>query len=178
MNPIEIQLSKTKILLVLLGGITLFIFGLFIAIKPHLFVPRFFGITNPQVYVLIGIIGTLFFGASSALGIKKLFDKTPGLVISTKGIVHHTNASSIGLIEWKDIVEIRKAQVQSTNFLLPIVRNPEMYIEKAKNRFQAKMMKMNTRMYDTPITIVSNTLKIKFEELEHLVHENYLKNKT
>ncbi len=177
-EPIEIPLGKKKILIVLMGGIALVTFGFFIALRPELFVSRLFGITNPQVYVVFGIIAVLFFGAACTLGIKKLFDKTTGLIINSKGIVDNTNASSIGLIEWSDIIEIRKAQVQSTKFLLLIVRNPEVYIQKAKNGLQAKMMRMNMKIYETPITIVSGTLKIKFEELEQMVIENYLRNKT
>ena len=65
----------------------------------------------------------------------------------------------------------------STKFLLIDIVNPEKYIGKAKNRIQAKLMKVNLNMYETPLSITSNTLKYDFGELEELIKKELKRNK-
>jgi len=60
--------------------------------------------------------------------------------------------------------------VLSTQFLLIRLTNPEAYLNKA-NLLQKRMMKANNRMYGTPISISSNTLKCSFFELEQMVSQ-------
>ena len=114
----------------------------------------------------VGILGILFFSATGILGFKKLFDKKVGLIIDSNGITDNSNASSVGLIEWNDITDIITKQVMSTKFLLINVANPEKYIEKAKSGMKTKLMRSNMKIYGTPLSITSNTLKYDFGELE------------
>jgi len=176
-TKIEIPLSKKKIILLLIAATAFVIGGIWIVSDPEIFIPNIFGITNPEIIRIGGIIGVLFFGAAAIYGIKKLFDKKVGLIIDSHGITDNSNASSIGLIEWNDISEIRTQQVMSTKFLLIDIVNPEKYIGKAKNRIQAKLMKGNMNMYGTPLSITSNTLKYDFGKLEQLVQTEFERNK-
>jgi len=57
------------------------------------------------------------------------------------------------------------------------LENPEKYIEKAKNGMKARLMKTNLKMYVTPLSITSNTLKYDFNELEKLIQTEFEKNK-
>ncbi len=176
-DRIEIPLSRKKITLLLLAAITFVIGGIWIATNPDRFIPNIFRITNPEIIWIGGIAGILFFGAAGIYGIKKLFDKKVGLIIDSNGIIDNSNASSIGLIEWSDISEIRTKQVMSTKFLLIDIVNPDKYIAKAKNGFQSKLMKANMNMYETPLSITSNTLKYDFGKLEKLIQTEFKKNK-
>ena len=132
---------------------------------------------NSETIQIIGIVGIVFFGAIGIYGIRKLFDKKAGLIIDKNGITDNSNATSIGLIEWNDILRIRTKEVMSTKFLLIDIENPEKYIKKAKNRIQAKLMKVNLNMYETPLSITSNTLKYDFGELEELIKTELKRNK-
>ena len=176
-DRIEIPLSKKKILLLLFATIAFVACGIWIATNPEMFIPNIFRITNPEIIRIGGIAGILFFGAGGIYGIKKLFDKKFGLIIDANGITDNSNASSIGLIEWNDISEIRTKQVMSTKFLLIDIVNPEKYIAKAKNGIQAKLMKANMNIYETPLSITSNTLKYDFGKLEKLIQTEFKKNK-
>jgi len=69
--------------------------------------------------------------------------------------------------------EIKTEQVMSTKFLLIEVKNPEKYIGKAKSRMKARLMKTNMKMYGTPLSITSNTLKYDFNELEKLIQTEF-----
>ncbi len=55
--------------------------GLWLALNPENFIPNIFRIRNPDFIIFWGILGTLFFGLAIAYGIRKLFDKKPGLLI-------------------------------------------------------------------------------------------------
>ncbi len=162
--------------MLLLGSLAFVAGGIWIATNPDRFVPNIFRVTDPAIIRIGGIVGILFFGVTGMYGIKKLFDKKIGLIIDANGITDNSNASSIGLIEWSDIQEIRTKQVMSTKILLIDIVNPEKYIGKAKNRMQAKLMKANLNMYKTPLSITSNTLKYNFEELEKLIQTEFKRN--
>jgi len=100
----------------------------------------------------------------------KAFDQKPGLVINEKGITDNSNFTSVGLIEWSQIKGIRMAQVMSNRFVLIDVVNPEKYLQES-SKFKASLMKSNLKIYGTPITITSNSLRCNFNELEKLLQE-------
>ncbi len=166
MNKIEIPLSKTKISLLLIGVIVFVIFGTLFLMSPDTFISPI--LRNPQVIRIAGIASVLFFGLVGVYGFRKLFDKTIGLTVDENGITDNTNASSVGLIDWTDITEIKTEQVMSTKFLLIYVSDSAKYIDRV-NGFKRKLMKGNMRMYGTPLSITSNTLKYNFKELEKLI---------
>ncbi len=177
-EKIEIPLSKNKLFLGI-GGSILFVFlGVWLFSNADSFQENSFRLLrNPMIVKGVGIVGILFFGAIGIFGIKKLFDKKIGLIIDSNGITDNSNASSVGLIEWSDITNITTEQVMSTKFLLIDVTNPEKYIGKAKNGMQAKLMRSNMKMYGTPLSITSNSLKCDFNKLEELVKVKFEKNK-
>ena len=55
---------------------------------------------------------------------------------------------------------------------------PEKYIERAKNGLSKRIMKVNYKMYGSPIAITSNALKIKYDDLEKLIHKEFEKHKS
>ena len=126
MDKIEIPLSKTKNILMLLGCILFVVLGIFFILKPEIFISPF--VRTPLFIQIIGIVTVLFFGIAGVYGCRKLFDRRMGLVIDLDGIYDNSNASSIGLIKWDDIINIKTEQISSTKFLLIYIKNPEAYI--------------------------------------------------
>lgn len=177
-EKIEIPISKKKIYLGILGSLLFVIAGIWLFFNTNLYVDfplRLF--RNPIIVKAVGILGILFFGTTGIFGFKKLFDKKVGLIIDSNGITDNSNASSVGLIEWNDITDIITKQVMSTKFLLINVTNPEKYIGKAKSRMKAKLMRSNMKMYGTPLSITTNTLKYDFGKLEQLILTEFKRNK-
>jgi hypothetical protein len=166
MNKIEIPLSKKKISLLLIGAIVFVILGTLFLITPDTFISPIF--RNPQAIRIAGIAGILFFGAVGVYVFRKLFDKTIGLTIDENGITDNTNATSVGLIDWTDIMEIKTEQVMSTKFLLIYISDPDKYLNRV-NGFKRKLMQGNMKMYGTPLSITSNTLRYNFNDLQRLV---------
>ncbi|UBM60047.1 hypothetical protein LAG90_05230 [Marinilongibacter aquaticus] len=166
-NRVEIELSKRKLIVLLIGAIIFVTFGSFGSKFPESFVSTLF--RNPELIRVSSIAAVCFFGTVSIFLVKKIFDKKPGLVVDEQGITDNTSATSVGPIEWRDIIRIEKKEVALTRFLLLHINNPEKYIQRINNIFSRRTAQMNFKMYGTPISIVSNSLKIDFEELEELI---------
>lgn len=166
-TTIEIALSKTKIVGLLIGAIVFVTLGILFVINPDTFVSPI--MRNPEIIRVTGIVAICFFGIGIVFIARKLFDSKPGLKIDEYGITDNTNATSMGLIEWEDITGIEKKQVMSNRFLILHTNRPEKYIDRAKNVITKKAMDMNNKTYGSPITIISNSLKIDFNDLEKLI---------
>ena len=174
-DRIEIQLSKKKAMMTLIGAAFFIILGYLGATKPEDFVSPIF--RNPEIIRIIGIVGVIFFGLCLVFISRKLFDNKPGLIIDENGITDNTNATSMGLIEWNDITMVEKKQVMSTKFLILHTNNPEKYIQRAKNFISKRAIEMSSKTYGSPISITSNSLKMNFEDLENLITKEFKRNK-
>ena len=144
------------------------VFGALFVVNPDKYTSPI--MPSPDFVRVVGFTSVLFFSAAFFYGMKKMFDNTIGLIIDETGITDNSNASSIGLIKWADITEIRTEQVASTKFLLIYTDNPEEYLDKAKG-FKRKLMQGNNEIYATPLSITSNTLKCDFNELKKLLSD-------
>lgn len=65
----------------------------------------------------------------------------------------------------------------SNKFLIIHNNNPQHYIGRAKNIFSRQAMTMNYKTYGSPISIISNSLKINFDNLERLIITEFEKKK-
>lgn len=164
MTPIEIPISKTKLLFTVCGATIFVVLGFYMILRMAHDQNEF----NPLLLQGVGFVSVVFFGAIAIFGSKRLFTPSPGLVIDDKGIIDNSSGVSIGLIEWNDIKGITKTQVMSNHFLLIHVVNPEKYLTRA-NKAKARMMTANMKMVGTPISISPNTLLCNFAELEEIV---------
>jgi len=174
-EKIEIPLSKRKISLLLVAAIGFIFFGVLFIIMPESFTSQI--CRSPVVIRITGFFGITFFGVISFFLIRKLFDNRVGLKIDQYGITDNTNGTSIGLIEWKDITGVKKIQVTSNKILMLQTNKPEKYIERATNLIAKQAMKANYKMYGSPISILAQSLKISFDELETLILHEFQKRK-
>ena len=87
------------------------------------------------------------------------------------GIIDNSGATSVGLIEWADITGMSKLEIASSKILMIYTSDAEKYINRARNKIAKKAMAANHKMYGSPLSITSNSLKIKFSELELLLAE-------
>ena len=172
MDAIEIKLSKNKILLLLAGSLMFVVLGICFIINPEEFVTSVYRY-KASIFI-VGTLSVIFFGACAVYGIKKLFDNTSGLIINQEGIIDNSNGTSIGLINWTDILSIQTKQVASTKFLLVLVNDPDKYLNRATG-FKKKLLQANMRYYGTPLSITSSSLKCDFDDLEKIVRSSHEK---
>jgi hypothetical protein len=128
----------------------------------------------PIVVYLLGMVTVLFSLLITHFSIKKLLDKTPGLVFNEQGIIDNSSGVSAGLIPWEEIADIqifKLNKVSSQRFLSIFVHQAESYVCRG-NKFQQFLNRQNTRLSGTPINISTNSLKINFDELVNIVEEH------
>ena len=160
----------------LAGSILFVLFGLWMSLDAAQFVsPRF---SNEYFIRVSGIVAVGFFGICGGFLFKKQFDRRAGLIIDDEGITDNSGGTSIGLIRWKDIRGVRTEQIHSQKFLMIEVQNPEDYIAKARNGLMKNAMKVNWKMYGSPLSISANSLQYNFKELEQLVFAEMEKRKS
>ncbi|MFC4267313.1 STM3941 family protein [Polaribacter marinivivus] len=175
-DKIEIEISSTKVLLLILGSLLFVILGILMILSPETYINPIF--KNENIVRIVGYIGVLFFGLCLFFISKKGFKNNSGLIIDSQGITDNSNLSNIGLIEWNDIVGIETMEIASNKIILIQTEKPEKYIDRAKNRIAKKIMKANFNNYGSPISITSSALKIKFDDLEKVIKKEFDKHKT
>jgi hypothetical protein len=170
-EQIEIQLSKSKLTLLFLGSIMFVGLGVWYVISPPKVNISIF--SNPTVVFIVGLASILFFGLAGFFIFKKLFDKSPGLIISDEGVFDNSSGASAGFVPWTDIVEIKETKTFNQSFINLVVRNPQDYIDRQNSAFKRKLTKINYNSYGTVIGISANGLKIKYKELKDLLDERF-----
>lgn len=175
-KQIEIKLDKRKLTLMFVGSLIFVGAGIWFVINPSQFLSVW--VRSKTKIFIVGIAGIIFFGFVGFFIFKKLFDKRLGLIINDDGILDNSSALAIGQILWKDISEIKVKKIYRQNFLMPIVNNPENYLNKQKNIIAQKAMLMNLRKYGSPISISANGLQCNFKELKNILDQKFAEFKT
>jgi len=167
--------SKKKVVLLFIASVLFVCIGIWGIIRPEELVSTIF--KDLLIIRISGIIAVLFFGLGVFLTASKFFDSKPGLIINEFGIKDNSNSACICLIEWSDIKGFERVEILSTKILLVLLKNPHKYIALAKHTLAKKSMEANNKRYGSPISIVSNSLKISFDDLERLIIEEWEKQK-
>jgi hypothetical protein len=160
---IEIPLSKSKMVLMLIGALAFVAVGFWFVISPPTIENSYWG--SPTKIAIVGYASIIFFGLCVFVLIKKLPDNKPGLIIDETGLIDNSSGVSAGQILWSDVADISVIEIHRQKLIMLQVTNPQDYIDKQTSVFKRKMMQMNYKMYGTPLSITSNGLKISFDEL-------------
>lgn len=165
----EIPLNKIQTVFLMLGALLFVIAGVFFMIESS----RFLTTTHRSVWMIkaVGLASVLFFGLCLVFLAKSLFESKPGLIIDEYGITDNSSASSVGLIEWKDIEFIETIQVAFTQFVMVHTVQPEKYLNKARNGLMRAAMQANFNRYGSPVAISVFTLNIGSQYLQRLLQE-------
>ncbi len=168
---VVIPVSKAKMIIAIMGCF-IFVIVCILMLIYDMSSARY----NPFLVQVVALSGIIFFGIGGIILFKKIFKKGKELIIDKEGI--HDNFGGIGLIKWKEISGMSVYQVASTKMLLIYLHEAETFIKnKVGEGIKAKLMKTNYKMYGTPISVSSVTLKYKFNDLKELIAEFYEKYK-
>lgn len=162
-QQIEIPLSKRKLTLMLFGALIFVVLGILFTTNPEKYTSSIMKSTT--IVFISGLVSVLFFGICFFFILRKIGDKSPGLVISDEGIFDNSSGVSGGEIKWEEIKDISVTRISGQKLIMLQLRNPQNYINKQTSSFKRKMMTINYRRYGTPVSISSNGLKISFAEL-------------
>ena len=87
----------------------------------------------------IGIVGVIFFGVATVVGIVQGSRRGPRLTIDAHGI--HDRTLGVGVIEWPDIINAEPYGVARQPFVALHLRDPSKYLARASGfkRFLARL---------------------------------------
>jgi hypothetical protein len=169
-NQIIIPLSRTKIILSLLGSILFVFLGVCFVNNPEKFISIV--CRNENFIRIVGLAGILFFGLCFAFYVRKVFDFSPGLTIDESGLIDNSSAVAAGKILWSDINDISVIEIKKKKIIMIQVKNPNDYIDRQAFGFKRKLMKINHSMYGTPISLTANGLRMTFDELRKTIMDS------
>ncbi len=170
-----IELSKKKIALAILGTCVFVAIGIWMlsleeaSIRSSSSFRLFFN--NPVYVQALGLLSIVLFGLLALFFFKKLFDKKPGLIFSSSGIVDNASAVAAGFIPWSEVIGAHIFEVPQQKMLIIEVRDPQKYIDLG-NAVKRKLNQANYKMCGSPIAISANALRIEFAEL-HSLFDHY-----
>ncbi|MGA9332995.1 MAG: STM3941 family protein [Rudaea sp.] len=169
-----IELSKVKIVLLIVSAIIFATVGLWMATAGDatlLREARYFAFSATGTRFM-GIAGFVFFSACCVIGIYKFFDKQPGLILDAKGFVDNACGISAGLARWAEVTQVQTFQVARQKMLVVMVADPQRYMRRG-NSLSRAAKRTNFNLCGSPIAISANTLKCDFSELQS-VFDRYL----
>lgn len=166
-NERAIDLSKIKITLIIVGSFLFVILGVWLASLDDVVIRELHRYNNPTFVHAVGNVCVLFFSACCLFGFVKFFDKKPGLVLSSTGIVDNSSGVAAGFIPWTEITGVSIYELGRQKMLIVKVRDPSKYINRGSPLKRA-LNRANNSMCGSPIVIGANALKINFDELLNL----------
>jgi hypothetical protein len=173
-----IERSKGKMMLMLLGALAFVAIGIWFltldaeAIRAGRSFRLFFN--SPAFAYGLGVLSIVFFGGVGVFIVKKFFDKTPGLVLNSSGIIDNASVASPGFIPWSEITGIDIFEMNGQKMLIVMLTDPQKYAELG-NFLIRKLNAANAKMSGSPIYISANTLKIAFPEIVSLFEQYHQK---
>lgn len=166
-----IELSRTKLALVILGSCAFVGAGawMFSFDAERIRAERPFGpiFGEPWVVYGVGLASITFFGACGVYALLKLFDKRPGLILNSSGLVDNASGVAAGFIPWSEVLGAGVYEVQGQKMLIIGLRDPQKYIDRG-NAVRRLLNRSSHRMTGSPVAVSSVALKIDFKELVSL----------
>jgi hypothetical protein len=175
MNPAAdetiIGLNKLKIALLVLGSCAFVAAGVWFLYVDAATVRtarsyRFLG-NNTSAVRAFGVLAVGFFGLCALYGARKIFDRRPGLVFNSAGIVDNASPVSPVFIPWSEVVGSGVLRIQDERLLVVVVADPQKYVGRG-GALKRTLNKANHKMAGSPITISAHTLNVPFPELVSL----------
>lgn len=130
-------------------------------------------VNNPTLIHYFGIFAFILCGAFSLWILRKLFDSSPGLQFLQNGFVDNTNMFSLGYIAWEDVTGFEVREVgRNQKLLYVLLRSPAKYISKC-GFFKRALLGFCMNLGPSPVTIVTRSLSLGFDEVLTLMTDNY-----
>ncbi len=119
-------------------------------------------------------IAFIVFGSIMVNAIKRWFDKGPGLILNSEGIIDRSGLVFAGTVLWEDIEGISNTKIVFSDCINVKVKNPQKYINRQGNLFNRTWLQLENNRYGSPVNISVNGLRIKFKALFSIVQQQYL----
>lgn len=118
-----------------------------------------YGILYRQIiYLVIGIVATIFFGISFLISLTRALRSRPLLTITLDGIIDSSCTSAAGFISFLDIDRFESVNVFGQKAIGVVPKDTKEFLHKLKHT-QRKNAEMNMKMNYPPVLIRVDTAK-------------------
>ena len=163
-HPTEIAVSWAKALFLTAIGIGFVVTGIqMFGRAPE--VAAKIPFLNVIAVQVVEILCVAFFGLTTALSVRRLFRRAPGLVLNARGVTDNTTAVAAGFVPWADIADVRTGTM---GFLYLVLRDPEAFLQNIPP-VQRAVMRMNGRIGLSPVVLTASTLVATESQMRALV---------
>lgn len=177
-TPVEIALSRTKTVVILLLGLAFVAVGVALILNapkitasfPRVALPSAGRILHlgPALVQVVGGVSIAFFGYVAAFSARRLANPTPGLVLDARGLTDNTSAVAAGFIPWADVADVKTGGLAGQPFLYVVLRDPDAFLRSVSpvRRF---FLDQNRKLGPSPVALTSASLDADFDEMAALV---------
>lgn len=155
--PLKVYMGKGKLWLMSFGCL------IFIAIGGWFFAEYLNGHLI-LAYGIVGICCVMLFGACLIFFIRKLFDRSPALVIDYDGILDNSSYLASGLVRWEDIQQIELYQLAGQKMIGIQLKEPEAYLGSQRG-LKRQLIQINQGMVQAPINIGQSALRMPLAQI-------------
>jgi hypothetical protein len=171
-NEVFIEKNNFKIFLMLIGSILFVVGGFWIILGP----PD--DRKNLIVIIIGGYGGIIFFGYGIFVLIRQLLSSKVGIKINNSGFIFDNTHPTDTFLKWDEIEQIETIFVRKQKILNIYLKDPEDFISRQTNKLKIAIMRFNLKNYGTPVSISTNGLKIKHDQLKEILQTWIQKNKS
>ena len=125
---------------------------------------------SPALVYGAGLLAVTAFGLFTIMVARRLFDRRPGLVLSSLGVLDNSSANSVGFVPWSEIVGLGVHETFNQKMLVVKVADPKKYFD-GGDRLARYLRKSSHKMCGSPVIINATALKIGFDELSAMFHQ-------
>ncbi|HJE20434.1 MAG TPA: hypothetical protein K8V35_08785 [Aliicoccus persicus] len=137
----------------------------------------FIGMNDDNIFmIIIGVIGTLFFGLALILLVKSLVSKKYVLILNEDGFYDYSSALSTNdtLIPWDQVTRVELVQVTSEIFVALTLKNPEI-AKNARSKMGNMFAKANKGLGYADVLVTTKTAKgYNAETVGQLMYEYWV----
>lgn len=172
-TDISIKSSLFKVLRLIAVLFLFMIAGVFLMVNPSPVASSmsFESQSSEWAVQAVGLCAVLFFGGGLLIvGLLLLRSGSMQLDLDDHGIHDQTSLSSLGFIEWRDLLAVEEINLSGAQrAILLKVSNPEAYVDKATGKWSKYIVNRNMKAYGTPLVIHASFLKISSTQLYSLL---------
>lgn len=173
LTNIEIPVSKTKTIWLLIISTAFVLIGVLFVIDPTRFLTIW--VQNPIIISVVGYSSILFFGFGIFVFISRLFQTRPGLIITDKGILYDTKDKVNGFIAWGNITNVSIIKIYRQQLIMLHVDNPDEFIKSQQKAIKRKLMSFNQNNYGAPIGLTASGFAISTDSLYKTITDRLTK---
>jgi len=168
--------NKKKLIISIALYSLFIVLGFLLIFKSDIFAASYFakslGLLGKSITIqIIGFLSAIIMSLLFA-GTVKLYFQNYALILNEKGFINNTNFTNVGLILWKDIVDLKINKRTHNSLIFIYVKNKNKYYNKVKNPIIKLNILTYNKAYKASFVLETANLIISEDELFEILKKH------